>query len=69
VSENYKAHTLRLDRPIQASNPLIGDPRRFIDAGVEFRQFCCPECGGLIENEVSRAHDPVLWDIQLGGED
>jgi N-methylhydantoinase B len=69
VTENYKGHALRLTRPIQASNPLIGDPARFIDAAVEFRQFCCPDCGGLIENEVSRAHDPVLWDIQLDAED
>jgi len=69
VGENYKAHALRIDRPIQAANPLIGDPRRFIDADVEFRQFYCPECGGLLENEVCRAHDPLLWDIQLIVED
>ena len=65
VGENYKAHALRLDRPIQAANPLIGDPQRFIDARVEFRQFYCPACGGLIENEVCRAGDPLLHDIEL----
>jgi acetone carboxylase gamma subunit len=65
ATENYKAHALRIDRPIQTSNPLIGDPQRFIDDPVAFRQFYCPECGGLIENEVSRALDPLLWDIQL----
>ncbi len=69
VGENYKAHALRIDRPIQVANPLIGDPRRFIDVDVEFRQFYCPECGGLLENEVCRAHDPLLWDIQLIVED
>jgi N-methylhydantoinase B len=63
--ENYKAHALRIDRPIQAANPLIGDPGRFIDAAVQFRQFYCPACGGLIENEVSRAEDPLLQDIEL----
>ena len=63
--ENYKAHVLRIDRPIQAANPLIGDPQRFIDAAVQFRQFYCPACGGLIENEVSRSHDPLLRDIEL----
>jgi N-methylhydantoinase B len=63
--ENYKAHALRIDRPIQAANPLIGDPQRFIDAAVQFRQFYCPQCGGLIENEVSRAEDPLLRDIEL----
>jgi len=65
AAENYKMHCLRIDRPIQAANPLIGDPARFIDAAVAFRQFCCPACGGLIENEVCRADDPILWDIQL----
>jgi N-methylhydantoinase B len=65
AGENYKAHALRIDRPIQAANPLIGDPQRFIDAAVQFRQFYCPACGGLIENEVSRAEDPLLWDIAL----
>jgi acetone carboxylase gamma subunit len=66
--ENYKAHALRIDRPIQAANPLIGDPQRFIDARVQFRQFFCPRCGGLLENEVCRADDPLLQDIQLAGE-
>jgi N-methylhydantoinase B len=63
--ENYKLHCHRIDRPIQAANTLIGDPARFIDDAVQFRQFCCPACGGLIENEVCRAQDPVLWDIEL----
>src|SRR5437867_469255 len=48
--ENYKAHALRIDRPIQAANPLIGDPQRFTDAAVQLRQFHCPACGRLIEN-------------------
>jgi N-methylhydantoinase B len=65
ASENYKAHCHRVDRPIQAASTLIGDPQRFIEDAVEFRQFCCPACGGLIENEVCRAEDPVLRDIEL----
>jgi hypothetical protein len=65
--ESYKVHAHRIDRPIQAANPLIGDPQRFIDARVEFRQFYCPACGGLLENEVCRAGDPLLHDIELAG--
>ncbi len=46
------------DRPAHPGRgPLIGDPGRFIDDEVQFRQFYCPACGGLLENEV--------WDIQL----
>ena len=68
VHENYKLHCRRLDRPIEAANTLIGDPQRFIDDAVQFRQFCCPACGGLIENEVCRASDAVLHDIELEAE-
>ena len=63
--ENYKLHCHRIDRRIETASPLIGDPRRFIDDVVEFRQFCCPACGGLIENDVCRAQDPVLHDVEL----
>lgn len=68
LTDNYKAHALRRDRPIQAANPLIGDPRRFIDAEVQFRQFYCPACGGLLENEVCRAGDALLRDLELAAE-
>jgi acetone carboxylase gamma subunit len=63
--ENYKAHCRRIDRSIEAASLLIGEPLRFIDDAVQFRQFCCPACAGLIENEASRAGDAVLHDIEL----
>ena len=43
----------------------IGDYRRYIDDRPVFRQFFCPGCGALVENEVARADDPVLRDIEL----
>jgi acetone carboxylase gamma subunit len=58
-------HCHRIDRPIQTANTLIGDPERFINDAATFRQFCCPGCGGLIENEVCRVGDAVLYDIEL----
>ena len=68
ASKSYKLHCHRVDRAIQAASTLIGEPQRFIDEPVQFRQFCCPACGGLIENEVCRAADPLLWDIALAPE-
>ena len=65
VEENYKAGCARNDMPIDASNPIVGDPRRFIDPVPQFRQFCCPDCGLAIENEIAIAEDPVLHDVQL----
>ena len=65
IEDNYKLGCNREDRHISASNPLIGEPRDFINDDIEFRQFSCPGCGTLIENEVAVASDPVLRDIEL----
>jgi len=62
---NYKDLCARRDRDIAAANPNIGDYRRYIDDRPVFRQFFCPGCGALIENEVARESDPVLHDIEL----
>jgi acetone carboxylase gamma subunit len=43
----------------------VGDWRRYIDHEPVFRQFFCPGCGALIENEVARIDDPPLNDIAL----
>ena len=61
----YKDGCIREDRHIATSNPLVGEPDRFIDDAVEFRQFWCPGCGALIENEIAVAGDPVLEDLSL----
>ena len=43
---------------------LVGDPKRFIDPRPQFRQFCCPGCGLLIENEIALESDPLLRDVE-----
>jgi acetone carboxylase gamma subunit len=43
----------------------VGDWRRYIDERPVFRQFFCPGCGALIENEIAREGDEVLQDIEL----
>jgi len=65
VQANYKEGCVRRDADIRTANPHIGDYRRYIDDRPVFRQFFCPGCGGLIENEVARESDPVLHDIEL----
>jgi len=67
ASTNYKSGCVRNDLPITASNPIVGDPRRFIDPLPQFRQFCCPGCGLAIENEIAIAEDPPLKDVELRG--
>ena len=63
LDENYKLVCLQDVRPVSDSNPLIGDPSLFVDDPVEFRLFCCPGCGTLIENEIAVATDPILRDM------
>ncbi len=53
------------DRHVAESNPLIGEPKVHINDDVVFRQFYCPGCGTLIENEVSVASDAPLMDISI----
>jgi N-methylhydantoinase B len=65
VRENYKDHCVRRESDISAANPNIGDYRRYIDDRPVFRQFHCPGCGALVENEIARADDEVLRDIEL----
>jgi N-methylhydantoinase B len=65
VRDNYKDHCVRRESDVSEANPNIGDYRRYIDDRPVFRQFSCPGCGALIENEVARADDPVLQDIEL----
>jgi N-methylhydantoinase B len=62
---NYKDACVRRDADITSANPNIGDYRRYIDDRPLFRQFFCPGCGALLENEVARESDPVLQDIEL----
>jgi N-methylhydantoinase B len=65
LRDNYKDHCVRRESDVNTANPNIGDYRRYIDDRPVFRQFFCPGCGALVENEVARADDPILRDIEL----
>jgi N-methylhydantoinase B len=64
-SANYKQRCVRHDAEIAAANPNIGDWKRYIDDRPVFRQFHCPGCGALLENEIAREDDALLRDIEL----
>jgi acetone carboxylase gamma subunit len=65
LTQNYKDHALREDNDIRHSNPNVGDYKRYIDERPVFRQFFCPGCGSLLENEIAREGDPLLRDIEI----
>lgn len=62
---NFKAHAVRKVRSIEDANPLIVDPKTFIDDEVVFRQYFCPGCATLLENEVILAESDPVWDKQV----
>ena len=45
LENNYKLACNRENRHISASNPLIGEPRDFVNDDIEFRQLSWPGCG------------------------
>jgi len=63
--DNYKDHCILEEQEIAAANPNIGDYKRYIDERPVWRQFFCPGCGALIENEVAREGEPALKDIEI----
>ena len=64
--ENYKSNLVRKENSIQEANPLIVDPKLFIDPEVVFRQYFCPACATQIETEVLLATSEPVWDKQIG---
>ena len=65
ATENCKTKLVRKDNNIQEANPLIVDPKKFIDPEMVFRQFFCPSCAIQIETEVILAASEPVWDKQL----
>jgi N-methylhydantoinase B len=63
---NFKEHAVCKVRSIRDANPLIVDPEIFIDDKVVFRQYFCPGCATLLENEVILETSPAVWDKQVG---
>ncbi|MGH1420037.1 MAG: acetone carboxylase subunit gamma [Hyphomicrobiaceae bacterium] len=64
VSESYKSSCVSEEVPVVRATPTAGDPKRFVDADPVFRQFVCPSCGTLIENEVTIAGSAPLSDLE-----
>lgn len=63
--ENYKRHALARTKPLEEAGPLINDPAEYVDDELEFRQFICPGCGTLLENEVILAELDPIHDKEL----
>ncbi len=65
LKQNYKTNMVRKDNNIQEANPLIVDPKIFIDPEMVFRQYFCPSCAVQVETEVLLASSEPVWDKEL----
>jgi len=60
IGELYKEHLFQAVRPLKDANQLLVDPSQYIDDEMEYREYYCPGCGLMVENEVILAEsDPV----------
>ena len=60
ADEAYKHHLLQSVKPLTEANQLLVDPDHYIDEEMEYREYYCPGCGRMIENEIVLAEqDPV----------
>jgi N-methylhydantoinase B len=66
---NYERHAPCDRRPLEAAGPLVNDPADYVDDDLEFRQYYCPGCATLPENEVIEASLPPVYDKQRAGND
>jgi N-methylhydantoinase B len=65
ATENYKLYCAMIEQPITAANSYILNPKTYVDDKMVFRSYACPNCGLLLQMEMTRPTDPPLWDIQL----
>ncbi len=66
VDANYKLGAARIDGTLMEIDPvLFPDPAIEFDAPIVYRQYLCPNCGILLENELVRGDEPPVWDVRL----
>ena len=65
-ASNYKLSAARIDGSLHEIDPaLFPDPATELDDKITYRQYLCPRCGILFDNELAKSEDPPLWDVQL----
>lgn len=63
--EHYKEHLLQAVKPLEEANQLLVDPSHYIDEEMEYREYYCPGCGLMMENEVIMANREPIADKEL----
>jgi N-methylhydantoinase B len=58
ASRNYKEFVPRRERPLTVAGAWRSPTKEFV-----LREFYCPGCGTMLDVEMTRAGDPILWDV------
>jgi acetone carboxylase gamma subunit len=53
-TEDYRLFSLAYERPVTDIHPCVPNPRKLIDEDWFFREYYCPGCGVMIDNELVR---------------
>ncbi len=61
--ENYKTRVPEARRPLSTAGPEC-DPFG-LGAQFELREYYCPSCAALLDVDMLRRSEPVLWDTEL----
>ncbi len=63
---NYKLGAARIDGSLmEIDSELFPDPATEFDVPIVYREFLCPNCGVLLENELVHADEPPVRDVHL----
>jgi len=62
---NWKDGARVKEVPLEKANRHLAPVAGATDEDVVLRQFACPGCGRLLQNEVRRRGEPPLWDFRL----
>lgn len=65
TADNYKDHCAVVRTPVK-DLPRFRDPAMHVDALIEYRQFCCPGCGVILDTEVAPSDAPFNHDVRIG---
>lgn len=63
--QNYKAGAIWKAADLLALGLVWVEPKKFVDQVIELRQFFCPTCGTLLENELAPVGEAVTIDREL----
>ena len=66
AASNYKLGSARIDGSlVEIDDKLFSDPRDELDEDIVYREYLCPNCGILFENELTKSGEEPLWDVEL----